>query len=465
MLLINQSDTEFMAETVIKFDAIIIGLGKTGISCVRHLSRKDVSLAVVDNRNSPPELKTLSEEFPEIPLFLGPFDQNLLECAETLIVSPGVSLYEPAIQNAVNNGVEIIGDIELFARQAKAPIIAVTGSNGKSTVATLITEIIREAGARVELGGNIGTPALSLLNKPLPDFYVLELSSFQLESVHTLNALVSVVLNISIDHMDRYNSMNDYVHAKEKIFMGDGSMIINKDDESVSKIFNENRNTIVYTLHEPKEKEFGVRSFNGVEWICFGTEQILSVSGLQIKGRHNISNALASMAIGKAIGIDFGPMVAAVKKFKGLPHRCEWIATINDIDWINDSKGTNPGASCAAIEGLAEENNIILIAGGDGKGADFTSLAHSAEGRVHSAILIGRDANRIAAVLRPPISVYQATSMDGAVSIAARLATSGDRVLLSPACASLDMFNDYQERGALFKRAVLRLKNKDGLHA
>ena len=256
MLLINQSDTEFMAETVIKFDAIIIGLGKTGISCVRHLSQKDVSLAVVDNRNSPPELKTLSEEFPEIPLFLGPFDQNLLECAETLIVSPGVSLYEPAIQNAVNNGVEIIGDIELFARQAKAPIIAVTGSNGKSTVATLITEIIREAGARVELGGNIGTPALSLLNKPLPDFYVLELSSFQLESVHTLNALVSVVLNISIDHMDRYNSMNDYVHAKEKIFMGDGSMLINKDDESVSKLFNENRNTIVYTLHEPKEKEF-----------------------------------------------------------------------------------------------------------------------------------------------------------------------------------------------------------------
>jgi UDP-N-acetylmuramoylalanine--D-glutamate ligase len=462
MLAMNFVNEDVMTETENKFDFIIVGLGKTGISCIRYLSDKRLRLAVVDNRELPPELETVNTQYPDVPVYLGVFDQNLLASARSLIVSPGVTLSEQAIQYAMNSGVEIIGDIELFARQAKAPIIAVTGSNGKSTVATLITEMINAAGITVELGGNIGIPALSLLDKPQPGFYVLEMSSFQLESVKSLNAIVSVVLNISVDHMDRYKSLNDYVRAKQKIYMGHGCMIINNDDEYVSSMFNKSRKTLTFTLHEPIEKQFGIRMINNEGWICYGTEKILSISNLHIKGKHNIANALAALAMGKAIGLEDGPMVAALEKFKGLPHRCEWIATINGIDWVNDSKGTNPGATCAAIEGLAEGKNIILIAGGDGKGADFTSLARSALGRVHTAILIGRDANRIAAVLDESTSVNHVTSMEAAVSLAARLAKDGDLVLLSPACASLDMFNDYQERGMVFRDAVLRLNHEDG---
>ena len=242
-------------------------------------------------------------------------------------------------------------------------------------------------------------------------------------------------------------------------------MVINNDDKCVSKMFSDGRSTIGYLKGVPKKNEFGVRLINGVMWVCYGTKKILPVEDISIKGNHNISNALAALAIGKAIGLDNKPMVKVLERFKGLPHRCELVTTINHVDWINDSKGTNPGATCAAIEGFGKKNNIILIAGGDGKGADFTDLAKLAYGRVRVAILIGRDAKEIALLLDQSIGIYYAANMDGAVSLANRFAKTGDLVLLSPACASLDMFGSYQERGTVFRQAVNRLGNKDKFYA
>ena len=458
---LNLEKNLYMQETNNKYDALIIGLGKTGLSCANYLSRLGKSFAVVDSRNDPPELNNLKQFYPDVPFHLGQFDRNLFCTAKSLIVSPGVTILDPAILYAVQHGVELIGDIELFVKEAQAPIIAITGSNGKSTVATLITEMIKEAGQKVELGGNIGTPSLSLLDMDLPDFYVLELSSFQLELVKSMDAVVSVVLNISVDHMDRYKDMNEYIEAKKKIFMGSGCMVINYDDNSVSGMIIHDRKLIGYSLHSPMQGDFGIREIDGSEWLCYGKDSIISVSELSIKGRHNASNSLAALALGKSIGLQTDPMISVLKNFNGLPHRCEWITSINNIDWINDSKGTNPGASSAAIEGLSDGNNLVLIAGGDGKGADFTSLANSASGRVHTAILLGRDANRIAAALTDNIKIYHATSIEGAVSVAAQIAVEGDKVLMSPACASLDMYTDYQQRGQLFREAVMRLTEGD----
>ncbi|MGK0297290.1 MAG: UDP-N-acetylmuramoylalanine--D-glutamate ligase [Gammaproteobacteria bacterium] len=458
-------DTKNMLDKQIKYDALIIGLGKTGMSCIRYLSGKGMSLAIADNRKTPPELKVLKDEYSDLPVYLGDFDPMLFCSAKLIILSPGVSIFDPAIQYAKENGVEVIGDIELFVRNTNVPIIAITGSNGKSTVATLITEMIRASGVKAELGGNIGTPALSLFERSQPEFYILELSSFQLETIQSLNAVVSVILNISNDHMDRYNAMDDYVSAKKKIFSGNGCVVFNKDDELNLSVINENRKKICYSFGCPNEEEFGVRIINDVEWIYYGNQKILSTADVLIKSRHNIFNILAALALGMSIGLEFKSMVSAIKLFKGLPHRCELISTINNVEWINDSKGTNPGATCAAIEGVAKGNNIVLIAGGDSKCADFSSLAKSVIGRVHTAILIGIDANKIATVLDKTINIYHATSMDSAVSLATKLAKNGDSVLLSPACASMDMFSDYQERGKVFKQAVLRIQKEWEEHA
>jgi UDP-N-acetylmuramoylalanine--D-glutamate ligase len=458
-------DTKNMFDKQISYDVLIIGLGKTGMSCLRYLSRKDLSLAVADNRNTPPELKVLKDEFSELPVYLGEFDPMLFRCAKLIILSPGVSIFDPAIQYAIDNGVEVIGDIELFVRNTTAPIIAITGSNGKSTVATLITEMISASGVKVELGGNIGTPALSLLERSQPEFYVLELSSFQLETVQSLNAVVSVILNVSNDHMDRYETIDDYVSDKKKIYSGSGCIAINKDDNFIYSIVNKNRKIISYSFDSPNGDEVGIRLIDDVEWICFGNQKILSLKDILIKGRHNVYNVLAALALGFSIGLEIESMVTAIKLFKGLPHRCELLTTFNNVEWINDSKGTNPGATCAAIEGVAKDNNIVLIAGGDSKCAEFSSLAKSVIGRVHTVILIGIDANRIASVLDNTINIYHATSMDGAVSLAMKLARNGDSVLLSPACASIDMFSDYQERGTVFKQAVLKIQKEWEEHA
>lgn len=440
-----------------KFDVMILGLGKTGISCARFFSGGDKTIAMADSRINPPGLETVKTMFPDIPVYLGAFDPKVLCSAGELVVSPGLSPAEPAIDMARQAGVRIIGDIEIFCQQTTRPIVAVTGSNGKSTVASLVYRMIERSGKQVRLGGNIGTPALDLLNHAEPDFYVLELSSFQLETTSSLNAAVAVVLNVTEDHMDRYVDLKEYAEAKLRIYEGTGTMVVNLDDDISASLSRSNRTVICYTTREPGIDQFGVREINGVRYIAAGEDVVCAIADLPIHGIHNISNTLAALALGTAIGLPLDSMSAALRDFQGLPHRCQWVARVKEVDWFNDSKATNVGACCAAIEGLAGSDNLILIAGGEGKGADFSRLAEAAAGRVREAILIGRDANRLGGFLQDVCRVCFATDMDSAVRLAFEKSVPGDAVLLSPACASLDMFVDYQQRGNEFVGAIARI--------
>lgn len=441
-----------------QFDTVIIGLGTTGMSCVRYLSAKGESFAVADNRSKPTELESLQSIYPDVPVYLGTFDKHMLCAAHRLIVSPGVALSDPAIETAIEQGVQVTGDVELFCRHVSTPIIAITGSNGKSTVASLLYEMINASGKHAALGGNIGTPVLDLIRSETPDFYVLELSSFQLETVCSLNAVAAVVLNITEDHMDRYSGIRDYSLAKTKIYTGDGTMVINLDDEITIAIDRRGRDSVCYSVTESGAGIFSVHDVNGERMLVYGETGLMAVSDLPVQGDHNISNCLAALALGSIIGLPMEKMLDVLKRFPGLPHRCRWIANIKGVDWYDDSKGTNVGASCAAIGSLSGQHDLILIAGGIGKGADFTRLADVARDRVRAVILIGRDANLLAQAFKDVVPVYFATALDAAVFAAADLAQAGDAVLLSPACASFDMFIDYRARGDAFIRAVGELE-------
>lgn len=447
-----------MTETSKYFDTVIVGLGKTGYSTARFLNRQNIRFAVTDSRKEPPMLDVMQKTFPDVPLYLGGIDDNLLLNANELLVSPGVSLKEKVIEEAIRNGVSVYGDIELFCQQINKPIAAITGSNGKSTVTTLVAEMARKAGMGVAIGGNLGTPALDLLHENEPDLYVLELSSFQLETVSSLNAAAAVVLNISEDHMDRYEDIDDYAQAKSCIYKGDGTMVINLDDPYVSGMKNMDRNIIGFTLGEPMDNSYGLRIYNKERWLVYGDKKLMPAEKLNIRGDHNIVNALAALAMGNAINLPSEVMLNALQNFSGLPHRCQFIAEINNICWYNDSKGTNVSATCAAIKGLAGSNNMILIAGGESKGADFKYLAEVAKGRLRAAIVIGKDGPLIRESIKDLVPVHKAGDMKKAVNMAAKIASAGDVVLLSPACASFDMFIDYQDRGNAFIEAVEQLK-------
>lgn len=448
-----------MTETGKQFDTVIVGMGKTGYSCARYLADHGINFAMTDSRSSPPMLNEIKRDYPQIPLYTGGFDPGLLSSVKELLISPGVSLHEPAIIEAINNGVSVCGDIELFCRHATAPVVAITGSNGKSTVTTLVAEMARAAGLKTGVGGNLGTPALDLLHEDGIAVYVLELSSFQLETVSSLNAVASVVLNLSEDHMDRYASMEDYTGAKAHIYDGDGVMVINLDDPLVAGLRRAGRKITGFSLSVPSGENYGVCNYSNTRWLLKGKTRLIPAGEIRLAGDHNIANALAALALGEVINLPLECMLNVLRTFPGLPHRCEWIAETDGICWINDSKGTNVGASIAAIKGLANQKNIVLIAGGDGKGADFSRLAEVAKEHIRAAVLIGRDAPVIRKVLQDVIPVENARDMDSAVITAARLAQSGDVVLLSPACASLDMFEDYRARGGAFRSAVQRLVN------
>ncbi len=443
-----------MTESVKQFDTIVVGLGKTGASVVEYFVAQGKSVAAIDSRNHPPELERLQQSFPELSVYLGEFNSAVLTSAKLIVVSPGVSLMEPAIQEAMAAGVRICSDVEIFCQQVKVPIIAVTGSNGKSTVVTMLTEMIIESGLKAGLAGNIGRPVLELLNEEEPDFYVLELSSFQLEVLTSLNATAAAVLNVSPDHMDRYAGISNYADTKQRIYAGDGLMIINKDDRLVSSMIEDKRNSISYGLSQKTESDFGVSMIDGERWLCFGREKLIPYSDMKIQGPHNISNALAALALGEAIDLPMQCMLKVLQEFSGLPHRCQWLGKIDGVNWYNDSKGTNVGASCAAIEALANKDGLILIAGGDGKQADFTALANAIKNHVRAVVLIGKDASLIDTALDENSQRYFAISMEAAVSTAVELAKTGDTVLLSPACASTDMFRDYIHRGEVFSEAV-----------
>ena len=439
---------------------LVVGLGKTGLSCARYLAARGLAFAVTDSRDNPPGLRQLRDELPDVPIFVGGFKPEVFAAAGQLVVSPGVSLEEPLIRAARERGVALLGDIELFAQALaeddKKPLVAITGSNGKSTVTTLVGEMARNAGLKVAVGGNLGNPALELLD-PSVQMYVLELSSFQLDTTQSLQADAAVVLNVSPDHMDRYADLEAYSTSKAKIYRGAASGIINRDDPRVAAMADIPRQQLGFTLNSPQGEDFGVRQQAGSAWLCQGQTPLYEVAELLIPGRHNQANALAALALGSAVGLPLQAMQQTLRNFRGLPHRTQFVAEKRQLRWYNDSKGTNVGATIAALEGMHPEqgdSRTLLIAGGDCKGADFTSLAPVVERTARAVILIGRDAPILETVLQGRVPLAHADSLTQAVELAARLGQPGDRVLLSPACASFDMFRNFEARGEAFVQAV-----------
>lgn len=438
---------------------IVVGLGKSGMSLVRFLARQGWRFAVVDSRANPPELATLREQFPQVDVRCGELDVEFLCRASELLVSPGMALATPALQQAAARGVKMSGDIELFARYAKAPIIAITGSNAKSTVTTLVGEMAVAAGKRVAVGGNLGTPALDLLADEV-ELYVLELSSFQLETTEQLNAAVATVLNISEDHMDRYSGLPAYHQAKHRIFRGAKHVVINRQDALSRPLLNEGVTSSTFGLNKPDFKTFGIIVEDGEKYLAYQFDTLLNVRELKVRGAHNQANALAALALGHAAGLPMAAMLATLREFTGLAHRCQWLRELHGVNYYDDSKATNVGAALAAIEGLGAdiEGKLLLVAGGDGKGADFSALRAPVAEHCRAVILLGRDAELLATALGDSVPLLRVKTLEEAVQRAAELAQSGDAVLLSPACASLDMFKNYEQRGQLFAVAVQALQ-------
>ncbi len=441
--------------------ALVVGLGLTGLSCARYLTRLGYQVTVVDNRDRPPMLDSLRAAAPAIECHTGTYEPALFRDPGLLVVSPGVSLREPVIAQAIARGARAIGDIELFAQAASAPVIAVTGANGKSTVTALVGAMLAEAGLDARVGGNIGTPALSLLDDKRPDVFVLELSSFQLETTHSLNARAATVLNISRDHMDRYRSMQEYARAKARIFSGDGVMVLNADDPAVMAMGDSHRKSVQFALRPPQRAtDFGLIEKDRCEWLAKGNEGWAPSAIVQLQGRHNLANALAAMALADTFDIPVDAIVGALASFAGLPHRGQVVAERDGLLWVNDSKATNVGALLAALAG--QTRPVVLIAGGESKGGDFAALRHVLRTHVRAVILIGRDASVIEHALNDVVTVARAADMEDAVSRAQALARAGDVVLLSPGCASFDMFRNYEHRGETFAAAVRALLARRG---
>ncbi|MDX1635008.1 MAG: UDP-N-acetylmuramoyl-L-alanine--D-glutamate ligase [Marinobacter sp.] len=433
---------------------LVVGLGKTGLSCVRYLVAQGRDVAVADNRAQPPGLETLQQQWPEVPVHLGPFDAELFSRFNELVVSPGLSIQDPAIRAAARKGARISGDIDLFSQAAKAPIVGITGSNGKTTVTSLVGEMARAAGKRVAVGGNIGTPALDLLSDDV-ELYVLELSSFQLETTEELGATAATVLNISDDHMDRYPDKMAYFQAKQRIFNAARIAVVNLDDPLSTPMARDTLRFICFGWHRVNPETFSTREDDGGTWITFGFDNLVRAESLQLMGRHNVSNVMAALALGHAVGLPMDVMLEVARRFRGLPHRCEFVRRVQQVEYINDSKGTNVGATAAAISSLAPSTGrIVLIAGGEGKGADFRPLLQPVTEHCRAVVLIGRDGPLLADLLTGSVELVMADTLAEAVSRAAGLARPGDRVLLSPACASFDMFRDYEDRGSQFVRQV-----------
>ncbi|MCY4295445.1 MAG: UDP-N-acetylmuramoyl-L-alanine--D-glutamate ligase [Gammaproteobacteria bacterium] len=455
--------------------SVIVGLGDSGFSCARHFRRRGRGFRVVDSRPRPPRLAELRELDPAIEVELGGFRPGSLLGAGELVVSPGVDLREPALAEAVAAGVPVTGDIDLFSRAARGPIVAVTGSNGKSTVVAMLAAILDTAGVDYGLGGNLDgerfRPALDLLEQGKKDWYVLEVSSFQLETTRRLNAEVALILNLSADHMDRYDSLKEYASAKRRIFRGCRRIVLNRDDPFSAPPHPSAAPVISYGLDAPAPGQAGLLRVDGENWLAHGDEPFMPAGELKPPGQHNVSNALAALALALAMGVEKEAIGAGLKAFPGLPHRCQWLGQIAGVDWYNDSKATNVGACAAAVGNLGASLNagrkessgagggrVLLIAGGLAKGADFSPLAPVMEQWGRAAILIGRDARRIASALGAAVPVHFAASLGEAVALARGGALPGDAVALSPACASFDQFDSFQARGDAFIRCVEALR-------
>ncbi|HAW17929.1 UDP-N-acetylmuramoyl-L-alanine--D-glutamate ligase [Oceanospirillaceae bacterium] len=441
--------------------SLIIGLGKTGFACAQYLALQGERFQVADSRQHPPFFDQLTLEQPETPIHIGDFPYDLCVNADQIILSPGVSMQEPALVAAARAGVPIRSDVDIFAeaaRLANVPIVAITGSNAKSTVTSLVGQMAKTAGLNVAVGGNLGEPSVSLLADNV-DLYVMELSSFQLESTSGLGASVACVLNVSPDHMDRYDNLMSYHQAKHRIFQGCKAVVINGDDPLTNPLVPGTVTQKSFSLGDPDVGQFGLREEAGTPWMVQGLKPILAVNKLAMFGRHNVANALAALALGQAVGLPMEAMTKTLTVFTGLSHRCEWVADIDGVAYINDSKGTNIGATVAALEGLgpALTGKIMLIAGGLGKGADFSELVAPLSRYGKQVVLIGRDANDIEMALVGKVRCIHAQDMQSAVSIAHAQAVSGDLVLLSPACASFDAYANFEARGDHFSALVRAL--------
>jgi UDP-N-acetylmuramoylalanine--D-glutamate ligase len=441
-----------MATTVHQGLTVVVGLGKTGLACARFLRAQGAPVAVTDSRAVPPELARARQELPELTVALGGFDRALLAQAQQVVVSPGVSLAEPELAELAARGVPLLSEIELFAQAARAPVVAVTGSNGKSTVITLLGLMAERAGVRAGVGGNLGTPALDLLD-PATELYLLELSSFQLETTQSLVLAAAAVLNVSADHMDRHHSLAAYAGVKAQVYARADVCVVNADDAVVMAMPRSGR-SIEFSVRPGAAVRWGVTGKADGLWISRAGEALLPVAELRIAGRHNLANALAALALGEAVGLPVAEMLAVLRGFPGLAHRTEWLGEAGGVAWYNDSKGTNVGAAVAAIEGLGRP--VVLIAGGEGKGQDFSVLKDALGARARVLILIGRDAALIEQAVDGALPILHAADMDAAVQQAVRQARPGDAVLLSPACASYDMFSGYEQRGDVFREAVRR---------
>ena len=427
----------------------VLGLGVTGLGIVRFLLSHGLTPKVVDSRVTPPGIDWLKEHAPNLNTHFGNLDDAELCSSDIIIISPGLSLKIPAVADAINAGVEVIGDVELFARINTKPVVAVTGSNGKSTVVTLAYEILKEAGYKVALGGNIGTAVLDLLNDYF-DVYVLELSSFQLDTTTSLKPVSATVLNVSEDHLDRYDSYQAYIDSKLSIYEGAELIVVNADDIQTHPV---ERGTTPLISFGAQQGDYHLAQHNGETHFMLKGDAFLPVDTLAVVGKHNYLNALAVMALLSPFEVSKEQYKNALGQFNGLAHRCQFVADLNGVKYFNDSKATNVGATIAAIDSLASNGeNLIVIAGGDAKGADLTPLKPYIEQHVKALICFGKDASDLAAITNKS---YLTNNMEEAVALANVLSSTGNIVLLAPACASIDMYNNYMQRGDDFVQCVM----------
>ena len=440
---------------------LVLGLGDTGLSVMNWVKSEGGVVRAADTRAAPPGRKAFSGE-----LHTGAFKVSLLKDVDLVCISPGLSLREEIVQTAITRNIPVVGDIELFAWNVRArageKVLAVTGTNGKSTVTALTGHLLRSAGIDCEVAGNISPPALVALMKRVkkhPAVWVLELSSYQLETTWSLEPDAAVLLNLSEDHLDRYAGLADYAEAKARVFMGTGAQLLNRCDSVSMALALRGRNQVTFGGDAPPVTEdFGIVEAGGRDWLARGAERLLAVDELPLSGAHNVSNALAACALAHLAGVPLAALAQGLRSFRGLPHRMERVALRGGVEWLDDSKGTNVGATVAALKGLSKKAVVIL--GGEGKGQNFAPLVPAVRERAKQVLLIGRDAALIEQAIRQAgVPMETCSSLEAAVARAARIAESGDAVLLSPACASFDMFRDYKHRGEAFVAAVMGLKD------
>ena len=441
--------------SILRNKKLVIGLGKTGVSMVHYGVRQGWPLVVMDSRPHPPGLNAIQEHYPELPIHCGSFDKELLVCADEILLSPGVSPHNQTLEKARIHNIPMVGDVELFARAAQAPVIAVTGTNGKGTVTTMVAAILKAEGARVAVGGNIGIPVLELLNEDIPDFYVLELSSAQLQVTNSLRPKSAALLNICADHEDYHQSFTEYQAAKHRISFGAERFVYCASDP-LTYPRTPQAEVVSFGLDSPKAQQFGLRKHNGRLHLCHGDTIIMPLKDLALGGQHNQLNALAALALVEPFVSSWQAATDVLRSFQGLKYRCQWIRSINGVDWYNDSKGANTAATVAAINSVAAKTKgrLFLIMGGIAKQEDLSELTPAIRDTVVGVFVFGRDAKRLQALSEPLVATCLVNNLTEAVAIAHDTVKPKDAVLFSPACASFDMFNNAEERGAQFSELV-----------